>query len=85
MLAKNVKSCIIYEICIKEICNSITNKVLIQLLEPVVQLVFVVTSGGEDLVINSHEGDIYRKQLFKVLTVSSGYCWPADLPVQDIL
>lgn len=35
---ENVKSCIIYEICIKEICNSIINKILIQFLEPVVQL-----------------------------------------------
>ena len=38
---ENVKSCIIYEICIKEICNSIINKILIQFLEPVVQWRFV--------------------------------------------
>lgn len=44
MLAKkkNVKSCIIYEICIKEICNSIINKILIQFLETVVLWGFVV-------------------------------------------
>lgn len=44
MLAKkkNVKSCIIYEICIKEICNSIINKILIQFLEPVAQLRFLL-------------------------------------------
>lgn len=43
MLAKkkNVKSCIIYEICIKEKCNSIINKILIQFLEPVVLLKFL--------------------------------------------
>lgn len=33
---ENVKSCIIYEICIKDKCNSIINKILIQFLEPVV-------------------------------------------------
>lgn len=44
MLAKkkNVKSCIIYEICIKEICNSIINKILIQFLEPVVLMWFLL-------------------------------------------
>lgn len=45
MLAKNVKSCIIYEICIKELCYSITNKILIQFLEPGVYLSFVVLRG----------------------------------------
>lgn len=39
---ENVKSCIIYEICIKEKCNSIINKILIQFLEPVVRLKFVI-------------------------------------------
>lgn len=88
MLAKkkNVKSCIIYEICIKEICNSIINKILIQFLEPVVQLrFFIVLTGSEDLVINGHITEIYKKQLVKVLSTSSGSPWPPVLPVQDIL
>lgn len=42
---ENVKSCIIYEICIKEKCNSIINKILIQVLElmvPVRVFAFIV-------------------------------------------
>lgn len=88
MLAKkkNVKSCIIYEICIKELCNSIINKILIQFLEPVVQLrFFVVLIGSEDLVINGLITEIYKKQPVKVLSTSSGSPWPPALPVQDIL
>lgn len=54
MLAKNVKSCIIYEICIKEICYSITNKILIQFLEPVVYLSFI------QIVTNSLQVFLYR-------------------------
>lgn len=33
---KNVKSCIIYEICIKEKCNSVTNKILTKILKTIV-------------------------------------------------
>lgn len=84
---ENVKSCIIYEICIKEICNSIINKILIQFLEPVVQLrilsffFFLLYLK----VINGDITDIYKKQHFKVMTTSICSPWPPALPVQDIL
>lgn len=61
---ENVKSCIIYEICIKEKCNSIINKILIQFLELVVQReVFVVKEGDWCTT------DVYQQLHLKV-------CWP---------
>lgn len=36
-------------------------------------------------MINGHITDIYKKQLFKVLTAWSDCPCPPDLPVQDIL
>lgn len=87
MLAKkkNVKSCIIYEICIKEICNSIINKILIQFLETVVLRRFVVLLEVKVWLIDECVREIYKKQLFKVFTASFSSPWPPAHPVQDVL
>ena len=73
---ENVKSCIIYEICIKEKCNSIINKILIQFLEPVVQLRFLLCLVLTTSWLMCFIADVYKQQLLKVLTAFSRSPWP---------
>lgn len=86
MLAKkqNVKSCIIYEICIKEKCNSIINKILIQFLEQVVHTRLFFLSLLRVIWLMGYATCVYKKH-FQGLDCVIWLSLALVLPVQDIL